>query len=152
MYFHQVPGLAGVRTLQFSHKQRLLVHYLGLHGHLYLLKATIAVLGINRPQTSLEINAPDDDNSTCLLLAMKQKKIELVKYLLRLPQTRTNVYSLKYGLPLHVALAQSEFKLASKLIKTYYSEPRQTDSTFEVDVNVANEYGNSPLHLVFLNF
>ena len=42
--------------------------------------------------------------------------------------------------------------MASKLIKSYYSETRQTDSTFEVDVNVANEYGNTPLHLVFLNF
>ena len=28
----------------------------------------------------------------------------------------------------------------------------QTDSTFEVDVNVPNEYGNTALHLIFLNF
>lgn len=83
---------------------------------------------------------------------MKQKKFDVVKYLLRLPVIKTNVYSLKYGLPLHVALAQSEFKLASKLIKTYSSDLKQTDSTFEVDVNVANEFGNTPLHLVFLNF
>ena len=125
---------------------------LGLNGHLYLLKASIAVLGINRPETSLDLNAVDDDNSTALLLAMKQKRFDLVKYLLRLPQTKINIYSLKYGLPLHVALAQSEFKLANKLIKAYSSDPPQTDSAFEVDVNVANEYGNTPLHLVFLNF
>ena len=84
---------------------------------------------------------------------MKQKRFDLVKYLLRLPQTKTDVYSIKYGLPLHVALAQTEFKLAGKLIKSYFTEgTRQTDSPFEVDVNVANEYGNTPLHLVFLNF
>ena len=67
------------------------------------------------------MNAPDEDNSTALLLAMKQKRFEFVKYLLRLPQTKTNVYSLKYGLPIHVALAQAEFKLASKIIKTYFN-------------------------------
>ena len=72
---------------------------------MYLLKATISVLGINRPKTSLDLNAADDDNTTALLLAMKQKRFDLVKYLLRLPQTKTNVYSLKYGLPIHVALA-----------------------------------------------
>lgn len=78
---------------------------------------------MNRPETSLDLNAVDDDNSTALLLAMKQKRFDLVKYLLRLPQTMINVYSLKYGLPLHVALAQSEFKLANKLIKAYYADP-----------------------------
>ena len=40
----------------------------------------------------------------------------------------------------------------NKLIKSYDSKTRKTDSTFEVDVNIANEFGNSPLHLVFLNF
>ena len=138
--------------MQFGHKQRQLIHLLALQGHLYLLKASIAVLGINRPETSLDLNACDEDNSTALLLAMKQKRYDFVKYLLRLPQIKTNVYSLKYGLPLHVALAQSEFKLANKIIRTYYSDQHQTDSTFDVDVNVANEYGNTPLHLVFLNF
>ena len=76
-----------------------------MNGHLYLLKTSIAVLGISRPHTSLDLNAPDEDNSTALLLAMKQKRFEFVKYLLRLPQTKTNIYSIKYGLPLHVSLA-----------------------------------------------
>lgn len=58
---------------------------LAVNGHLYLLKTSIAVLGINRPATSVDLNALDEDNSTALLLAMKQKRFELVKYLLRLP-------------------------------------------------------------------
>lgn len=53
---------------------------------------------------------------------------------------------------MHVALAQAEFKLASKIIKTYFEEPVQADKAFEVDVNVPNEYGNTALHLIFLNF
>jgi hypothetical protein len=57
---------------------------MGLNGHLYLLKATIAALGMQR-NTSLNINKPDEDNSTVLVLAIKQKRFEFVKYLLRLP-------------------------------------------------------------------
>ena len=72
---------------------------------------------MNRPQTSLDVNAPDEDKSTALVLALKQKRFEFVKYMLRLPHVSTSVYSVKYGLPLHVALAQCEFKLAVKLIK-----------------------------------
>ena len=41
------------------------------NGHLYLLKATVAVLGMNRPETSLDVNALDEDASTALVLAMK---------------------------------------------------------------------------------
>lgn len=74
-----------MRSITYFHKKRNLIHMLGLNGHLYLLKASIAVLGINRPETSLDLNAVDDDNSTALLLAMKQKRFDLVKYLLRLP-------------------------------------------------------------------
>ena len=110
------------------------------------------MLGISRAATSLDLNAPDDDNSTALLLAMKQKRFDFVKYLLRLPQIKTNIYSLKYGLPLHVSLAQAEFKLAGKIIKTYFGANGQTNCSFEEDVHVANEYGNTPLHLVFLQF
>ena len=77
--------MADVRSITYFHKKRKLIHMLGLNGHLYLLKASIAVLGINRPETSLDLNAVDDDNSTALLLAMKQKRFDLVKYLLRLP-------------------------------------------------------------------
>ena len=93
------------------------MHQLATNGHLYLLKATVAVLGMNRKETSLDVNALDEDSSTALVLAMKQKRFEFVKYLLRLPSVSTSLQSTKYGMSLHVALAQCEFKLALKLIK-----------------------------------
>lgn len=105
MYFYRIEGLKDVKNLQYRHKKRHLIHMLAVNGHLYLMKTSIAVLGINRPETSLDLNALDEDNSTALLLAMKQKRFEFVKYLLRLHQTKTSIYSIKYGLPMHVALA-----------------------------------------------
>ena len=84
MFFNQLGSLNEVRSLTYNHKNRVLIHQLALNGHLYLLKATISVLGINRKHTSLDVNATDEDNSTALILAMKQKRFDFVKYLLRL--------------------------------------------------------------------
>ena len=72
---------------------------------------------MKRPNTSFNINKTDEDNSTALVLALRQKRFEFVKFLLRLPQISTMIYSHKYGLPLHLALQQCEFKLALKLLK-----------------------------------
>ena len=83
----------------------MLIHQLAINGHLYLLKATIAVLGMNRSNTSLDINSLDEDKSCALILALKQKRSDFVRHLLKMPSLQTNQYSLKYGLPLHVALA-----------------------------------------------
>lgn len=117
MFFYQLSSIQLVKKLKFKHKSRSLLHMLATNGHLYLLKATVAVLGMNRPETSLDVNALDEDASTGLVLAMKQKRFEFVKYLLRLPTVSTSLQSTKYGMPIHVALAQCEFKLALKLIK-----------------------------------
>ena len=117
MYFQHLDDISKVKELRFKHKSRTLIHQLAISGHLYLLKSAVAVLGMNRPHTSLDVNALDEDKSTALVLALKQKRFEFVKYLLRLPQVSTSICSVRYGLPLHVALAQCEFKLAVKLLK-----------------------------------
>ena len=135
-----------MKKLKFKHKGRSLLHQLATNGHLYLLKATVSVLGMNRSETSLDVNALDEDSSTALVLAMKQKRFEFVKYLLRLPTVSTSVQSTKYGMPIHVALAQCEFKLALKLIK------RQSQLRENSDINALNEEGNTAMHLVFHNF
>ena len=94
-----------MKQLTYEHKKRMLIHQLAINGHLYLLKATIAVLGMNRSHTSLDINSLDEDKSCALILALKQKRSDFVRHLLKMPSLQTNLYSLKYGLPLHVALA-----------------------------------------------
>ena len=104
MYFHQLGKLEHVKDFTFQNKKRKLVHLLAINGHTYLFKAAIAVLGINRQKTSLNVNDVDEDNSSALLLSIKQKRFELVKYLMRFPKIQSNIYSIKFGLPLHVAL------------------------------------------------
>jgi hypothetical protein len=44
---------------------------MGLNGHVYLLQASIAVLGMKRPNTSFNINKTDEDNSTAIVLALR---------------------------------------------------------------------------------
>ena len=151
MYFQNLANINQVKELTYKHKNRMLIHQLAINGHLYLLKATIAVLGMTRLQTSLDVNKFDEDKSCALILALKQKRFEFVKYLLRLPHIQTNQYSLKYGLPLHVTLAQCEFKLAIKLIKRQ-ARQHGGEESLEVDINVPNENGNTAMHLVFHNF
>ena len=151
MYFQRLDRTSQVRDLVFKHKSRALIHLLAIHGHLYLLRSAVAVLGMNRPETSLDVNALDEDKSTALVLALKQKRFEFVKYLLRLPQISTRICSARYGLPLHVALAQCEFKLAVKLLKRQERQTGGADSV-DTDVNVPNEQGNTAMHLVFHHF
>jgi ankyrin repeat protein len=127
---------------------------MGLNGHIYLFQASIAVLGMKRSLTSFNINKTDEENSTTLVVALRQKKFDFVKYLLRLPHISTTIYSHKYGLPLHIALQQSEFKLALKLLKRQDQllQNKAPEESVELDVNVPNEQGNTALHLVFMNF
>ena len=58
---------------------------------------------------------------------------------------------MKYGLSLHVALAQCEFKLAVKLLKRQGQPTGGGDAT-DADVNAPNEQGNTAMHLVFHHF
>lgn len=64
-----------------------------------------------------DINYTDDEMSSPLILAMKNKRFKLVKYLLKLPQANLNVISRKYGHPLHIAIQSQEYKLTIKLLK-----------------------------------
>ena len=99
------------------------------------------MLGLTRSHTSLDLNGTDHDNSTPLVLALKQKRIEFSKYLLRLPDIDLTITSQKFGSPLHLALGAMQYKLAMSIIRQ------------SVNTNIAgarDDGGNTPLHAVFL--
>lgn len=52
----------------------------------------------------IDVNQGDEENTTPIIFALKNKKLEVVKYLISLPQTNINKASTKYGCPLHVAI------------------------------------------------
>jgi len=146
MFFKHLRKIKSIKDFVYKHKKRTILHQVALNGHLYLLKALISVLGLNRVQTSFNVDAVDEDHSTAFLLGLKQKKLEFVKYLLRFTNVSSclQIYSDKYGYPLHVALNSIEFKIATKILKLMPNtvEGRQL-------LNRGNEHGNTPLHLVF---
>ena len=66
----------------------------------------------------LDINRGDEDDSSPLVLAIKNKRKDFIKYLLAsVPQTNVNKLSKKYGHPLHLAIKTHEFKMALKFLK-----------------------------------
>jgi hypothetical protein len=71
MYFFKLKQLTQVKDIRYEFLERGLSHLLALNGHLYLVKAVISVLGLTREYTSLDLNEPDHDNSTPLVLALK---------------------------------------------------------------------------------
>jgi ankyrin repeat protein len=81
-------------------------------------------------------------------LALKHKRIEFAKYLLRLPDIDVTICSKKYGSSLHLALNAHQFKLAMTIIKQGIKMPNKNKESI---VNSRDELGNTPLHLVFQN-
>jgi len=63
------------------------------------------------------LNSVDRDFSTPLILAMKNKRMGIVRMLLDHPKTCLKQSSMKYGTPLHVVLANHEFNLAVKVMR-----------------------------------
>ena len=93
------------------------------------------------------MNCEDEEGSTPLLLAMKNKRMEFIKFLLGYPQTNVNKGCPKYGCPIHLAIQSQEFKLAIKILKN-----KKSDSYRYIDINAKNVEGNNALHFLFLNF
>jgi len=60
----------------------------------------------------LDYNQLDEDESTPFILAIRNKRKDLVKFMLTLPQTNINKASKKHGHPLHLLIKTQEFKLA----------------------------------------
>ena len=95
------------------------------------------------------LNSIDRDFSTPLLLALKNKRVQLVKMLLEHPKTCTKQSSMKYGGPLHVALANEEIRVALHLLKL---QKASKDVNLEHELAKQDEEGNTPLHLAFRVF
>ena len=81
---------------------------MALNGQLYLFQDLMT----NFSEVFFDINKLDLDDSTPFILAIRNKRKDFVKALLKYPQTNINRASLKYGHPLHLAIKSHEFKLA----------------------------------------
>ena len=95
------------------------------------------------------MNSVDRDFSTPIVLALKNKRINIVKMLLDYPKTCLKQSSMKYGTPLHVAVANHEFKLALKILRM--TKDLKDYGNFH-EINRQDEEGNTVLHLVMRNF
>ena len=82
-------------------------------------------------------------------MALKNKKIALVRTLLEQPKTCIKQYSMKYGSAIHVAIANHEFKFALRILRMFKNVK---DFNPAQDLNRLDEDGNSPLHILFRNF
>lgn len=71
MYFQNLSKLSHVKDFVYRYKQRTFLHQMGLNGHVYLLQASISILGVKRSHTSFNINKIDEDNSTVLVIALR---------------------------------------------------------------------------------
>lgn len=91
------------------------------------------------------LNSIDRDFSTPLILALKNKRNSIVKVLLDHPKTCLKQASMKYGTPLHVSIANHEFKVAQRLL-------RMIKNVKDFNLNKLDEEGNTSLHLLMRNF
>jgi hypothetical protein len=98
MFIHQLRSLSDIAFLRYKPKNRSIVHFFAVNGHLYLFKELMVYCEY------IDVNAEDSEKSTPFILAMKNKRHDTIKHILSLPQTNINKGSLKYGYPLHVAI------------------------------------------------
>ena len=165
MFFLGIPHLEQLVLNKQYHgnKHRKLSHLLAMNGHEQLFKTVVANItqyqdasfvrkNLNSTATNIRhlfINAVDQDFSTPLILALKNKKFAMINVLLKTRQVCYRQSSMKYGTPLHVALQNEDFKNALKIIKILKANKKQLS---QHDINRHDEDGNTPLHLVMRNF
>jgi len=136
-----------------NHMQRSLRKF-NIHGGVGQsseLFSTLMSQAGSQTQTTLYqfVNAVDKDFSTPLILALKNKRHNIVKLLLENEKVCLKQSSMKYGTPLHVALSNEDFKNSLRIIRQL---KKAKNFTPEQDLNKFDEEGNTPLHIVMKNF
>ena len=63
------------------------------------------------------INSMDKDFTNPLILALKNKQDDIVRMLLDCPEICINIVRKKYGTPFHLALKNTNYPVAQKLMK-----------------------------------
>ena len=87
-----------------------------------------------------ELNRKDEDNATALIYACKNNKKEAVKYLLSLPNIEINTLS-DEGTALHLSCWEDSLPEIFDMLINHS----------KIDVNIADEYGNTPLMIACRN-
>ena len=77
MFLRSYRDPCELNFLKYKHKNRNLIHLMAINGHKYLL---VEILKFFR---SFDLNQEDEDGSTALLLSIKHKRMEMIKFLLQ---------------------------------------------------------------------
>ena len=120
--------------LQQIRSEKGLVHKMCKLGHLYLIKSLT--------NTLIDWN-DQHEYQTPLMCAINYKQIDVVKYILKVPQQNFCSHSVRYGSAIHMALRNQEFKTALQIFKKSPSASATVQKDFD---------GNTPLHILFSNF
>lgn len=137
-YFNALTSIDQLQRLSIYPKNRQILHYICLYGHLHLLKDMMRTFPLN----SLNLNVKDEDSTTPLVLAFKNKQLALISYLMRFPVLNLNEGSLKYGYPLHLGIKNHDFLIVREMLK-----PKHV-----VNVNAKDTDGNNAMHFLLSHF
>eukprot|EP00347_Sterkiella_histriomuscorum_P006112 403354021 len=143
MFFHKLQKASEIQEILFQ-KKRTIFHLLALNGSLFLFHELYELL---KNICKIDLNQLDEEDSTPLLLAIKNKRKDFIKHLLTLQVININRGSFKYGYPLHLLIQTQNFKLTLRLILS-----DQEDNYKYLDINAKNEDGNNAMHFLFMNF
>lgn len=88
------------------------------------------------------INCVDSEQSSPLILALKNRRQQISKLLLRCPQLSLRLHPVAYCSPLHIALNNRDFKSSLKILNKFDNQA----------INSVDHDGNTPMHIVMRNF
>ena len=89
---------------------------------------------------NLFVNAIDIEFSSPIIYALKNKRQQVIKTLLKVPKLCVKQASVKYGTPMHLALQNRDVGTIKKLLK------------FPQDFDKFDEEGNTLMHIVMKHF
>ncbi|CDW79052.1 leucine rich repeat family protein [Stylonychia lemnae] len=135
-FFNQLSSLDQIQKMNSYPKYRSILHYLCLYGHLHLLKDVL------RACPKINLNQIDQDGTSPLILAFKNKQNKVISFLLKFPALNLNKCSSKYGFPIHIGIKNHEFYIVQKMLKPEYV----------VNINAKDEDGNNSLHFLLGHF
>ena len=109
------------------------------------------------PYQANVLNRPDVDGSTPLTLAFKNNQTSLITYLFYYTMKKDlrprikldldlSISSKKYGLPLHLALENSDLTLTRLLLSV------ATHERLKFDIKSSDSEGNNAIHVLMGNF